>query len=69
MAATAITVLTVNKNGVSAGTATFAAAGTVATLAAAAAIVLAAGDVLSLTGPATADTTLAGVAWNLEGYF
>lgn len=61
-AATASTEFTVSKNGTSAGTMTFAASGTTATFAAASDISLAAGDVLTVAGPATADATLADVA-------
>lgn len=66
-AATASAVLALAKNGVNFGTATFAAAGSSATFAAAAATSFAAGDVLTITAPAVADATLAGLAINLLG--
>lgn len=58
-AATASTVLTFKKNGTAFGTATFAAAGTSATLAAASETTFAVGDVLTVENQATADTTFA----------
>lgn len=66
-AATASTALTVRKNGTSVGTATFAASGTTATLAMASATSFAKDDVLSITGPATADATLADVSGTILG--
>ena len=66
-AATAEAVVSLKKNGTEFGTATFAAAGTVATLAAASATSFAAGDILTIVAPATADATLAGIAWALAG--
>ena len=66
-AATASTVFTLAKNGASFGTATFAAAGTSATFAAAAATSFAAGDILTITAPATPDATLANLVFNLQG--
>ena len=68
-AATASTVFDIQKNGVSIGSATFAAAGTVATFASAsgAAQTLAAGDVLSIIAPASADATLADAGFALAG--
>jgi hypothetical protein len=69
VAATASTVFTLAKNGASIGTVTFAAAGTSGTWASSggAAQALAAGDVLTLTGPATADTTLADIGFTIAG--
>jgi hypothetical protein len=63
VAATGSTVLDVRKNGSGVGTATTAGAGTVATLATTgnAAVSLAAGDILDLRGPATADATYADI--------
>lgn len=63
VAATGSTVLDVRKNGSGVGTATTAGAGTVATLATTsnAAVSFAAGDILDLRGPATADATYADI--------
>lgn len=66
-AATGTPALSVKKNGVEAGTATWAAAGTTATLAMASATAFAAGDVLTVTAPATADATLADVSMTIVG--
>ena len=66
-AATASTVLSVRKNGTQFGTITFAAAGTTGTFAAASSTAFAAGDILSVVGPATADTTLSGLGLALVG--
>ncbi|MBA3588310.1 hypothetical protein [Methylibium sp.] len=68
-AATASTAFDVQKNGVSVGTATFAAAATTATFvtAAGAVVSLLAGDVLSIIAPATPDTTLANAGFVLAG--
>jgi hypothetical protein len=65
-AATASYVITFKKNGVSFGTATFAASGSTATLSVTA-TTFAAGDVFSIEGPATADVTLADVQIALLG--
>lgn len=66
-AATASAVINLAKNGSNFATATFAAAGTVATLAAATATSFAAGDILTITAPASADATLANLVFNLKG--
>jgi hypothetical protein len=67
VAAAAQKVFDVQKNGTSVGSITFAAAATSATFTAASAITLAAGDVLAIIAPATADTTLADVGIVLAG--
>lgn len=67
-AATAATALDVQKNGVSVGTITFALGASTASFVTSGGVVtLAAGDVLSIHGPATADTTLADVGIVLVG--
>lgn len=65
-AATATTVLEVRKNGSQVGTLTWAAAGTVPTLATTgnAAVSFAAQDFIDIKGPATADATLADIFIN-----
>jgi len=50
------------------GTITFAAAGTTGVFAAPAVEEVAAGSVVTVTGPATADATLAGIALSLVGF-
>jgi hypothetical protein len=67
IAANASTTFTIAKNGVSIGTMVFAIGATTATFVAAAASVFAIGDVLSVTGPASADATLANVGFILAG--
>lgn len=67
VAATASTVFDVQKNGSSVGSITFAATASSATFTAASAITLAAGDLLSIVGPATPDTTLANIGFVLAG--
>lgn len=59
-AATASTVFAISKNGTSIGSITFAISGSVGTFATSggAAVSFAAGDVLAITGPSTADATL-----------
>ena len=58
-AATASTTFTLKKNGTSFATFQFAAAGTAATFTAASSTAFAAGDILTITAPSAADTTLA----------
>ena len=65
-AATASTTFTIQKNGVSVGTFTFATGATSATFTVSADIVLADGDTLSVLGDSTADTALADVAVSLK---
>lgn len=66
-AATGTPALSIKKNGVEVGTATWAAAGTVATLAMASATAFAIGDIYSVTAPATPDATLADVSMTILG--
>jgi hypothetical protein len=66
-AAVGSTVLTISKNGAGIGTLTWAAAGTVATVNITSATAFAAGDVLAIVGPATADAALADIAISLAG--
>jgi len=66
-AATGSTTLTLYKGGVAFGTMVFAASGATATVTVASATSFAAGDVLSITGPATADAALADIAISLAG--
>ena len=67
VAATAQTDFDVQKNGVSAATIRFAVAGTVATFIAASPIVTAAGDLISIHAPASADATIADIGFCLAG--
>lgn len=68
VAATAQTILTVNKNGSSVGTITFAASGTTGTFVTTGTTVsFAAGDIITITAPASPDTTLADLAITLAG--
>ena len=66
VAADAEAVFSIRKNDVEFGTATFAAAGTVATLAAASAASFAVGDILSILAP-TQDATLEDIGFALMG--
>lgn len=61
VAATASAVYTMKINGTSVGTITFAAAGTSGTINFTGSAAIAAGGVFSITGPASADTTLADI--------
>jgi hypothetical protein len=65
--ATAETVFSVQKNASEFGTITFAISGATGTFVAASATSFAAGDVLAIVGPATADATLADVDFELKG--
>lgn len=65
-AATASTIFSIKKNGSEFATATFAISGTTATFSSAGAS-FAAGDVLSIIAPASADATLADVDFNISG--
>lgn len=68
-AATASAAFDITKNGTTCGTMTFAAGATTATFTSAsgAAVTLAAGDVLAVVAPASADATLANVGFVLAG--
>ena len=68
IAATASTLVSFKKNGAAAfGTCTFAISGTTCTFASASGASFAAGDVLTLVGPASAAATLGDIAITLEG--
>lgn len=67
VAATAQTDFDLQKNGTSVGTIRFAAAGTVATFVGVSAITTAAGDLISIVGPGTPDTTLADIGFAISG--
>lgn len=67
IAATGSTTFTLALNGTGIGTLTYAAAGTTGTLSVTSTTAIAAGDVLSLTAPATPDATLANIAFTLSG--
>lgn len=66
-AATASTTFTIAKNGLAIGTLVFAASATVPTVSFASAVTFLAGDVLTVTAPATPDATLANIAVVLLG--
>lgn len=67
VAATAQTDFDIQKNGASVGTMRFAAAGTTASFIAASSISFAAGDVIKVVAPVTADVTLADIHFTLAG--
>jgi hypothetical protein len=67
VAATGTPALSIKKNGASVGTATWSAAGTTATLAMASPTAFAIGDILSVTGPASPDATLADISLSIVG--
>jgi hypothetical protein len=67
VAATAQADIDIQVSGVSKGTVRFSAAATTATFLFASQVVLAAGEVLTLTAPATADATLADLSITLAG--
>lgn len=66
-AATATTDFDLQKNGSSIGTVSFAASGTVATFTFASGVSFAAGDILAIIAPASADATLADISFTLAG--
>ena len=66
-AATASTTFSLKKNGTQFGTFVFAASGTTATFTASTATSFAAGDILTITAPATPDATLADLGIALAG--
>lgn len=70
VAATAETVLTVKQGATTLGTITFAASGTTGTFAQSTSgdMVFAVGDILTIEGPGTADTTLKNVGITLAGH-
>lgn len=67
VAATASTTYTIKQNGSSIGTLVWAIAGTVPSVTFASAITFAVNDVITLTGPTTADATLADISFNFAG--
>lgn len=67
VAATGSTVFALHKNTTSIGTVTFAAAGTTGTFSFASAVSFAAGDVLRIIAPGTADATLADISISFAG--
>src|SRR5947207_2559706 len=66
-AATSTATFSIQRNGTAIGTMTFAAAATTASFIMTSATSFAAGDVLTITAPATPDATLANLAWTLSG--
>lgn len=66
-AATGSTTFTIRKNGSSIGTLVWAGAGTVPTVTFSSTTAFAVGDVLSITGPAVADATLADISVTMSG--
>jgi hypothetical protein len=66
-AATASTTIDLQKNGVSFGTVVWSAAGTTGAFTSASGATFAAGDVLRIVAPASADTTLADISITLMG--
>lgn len=66
-AATASTVFTLKQNTTGIGTITFAAGATTGTFSFTSAVTFAAGDTFEIDAPATADTTLADIAFTFKG--
>lgn len=67
VAATGSTTFTIKQNGTSIGTIVFSASGTTGAITFSADVFFAVNDVITITGPATADATLADIAFNLFG--
>lgn len=67
VAATGSTTVTLLKNGVSIGTVVWSASGTTGAITFAGAVSFAVGDIFTMTGPATADATLANIRFNFKG--
>ena len=67
-AANAVTTFNIQKNGTIVGTMAFAASAGMAIFSMSSATVFTAGDVLAVVAPATADATLANLAWTLMGF-
>lgn len=67
-AATGSTTVTINKNGSSIGTIAWASSGTVGVFTFASSVTFAAGDVISLVAPSSADATLADISITLAGF-
>lgn len=67
VAATAETIVTLKRNGVSIGTLTWAAAGTIPVASFASAVTFEIDDTFSLHGPAIADATLSDISFDLLG--
>ena len=68
IAATGSTTFTLKKNGTSFATVVFSSSGTTGSWTQAADATFAAGDILEIDGPATADATLANIGITLQGY-
>lgn len=66
VAATASTVFTLKNGSTTVGTFTFSASGTTCTLSISGSATVVAGDFLTVTGPATADTTLANISFQVR---
>lgn len=69
VAATASSTFTIKVNGVAKGTFVFAAAATTATFSTSVPVTCVKGDVITITAPAVADTTLADVTVSLKGTY
>lgn len=67
VAATSEAILSLRKDGVEFGTATFPAAGTEATFASAAETVFSSGNIFKIVAPSTPDATLASLGWVIVG--
>ena len=67
-AATGSTTVEINKNGTSIGSIAWSASGTAGTFAFSTTTAFAAGDILQLVAPGTADATLANIGVTLAGY-